>query len=66
MALKSIGIVGCGAIGRALLTAVRSGRLSVRIAGVTSRTEKSARELPVNLQGALRLIYRSAGVNRCF
>ena len=44
MASKSIGIVGCGAIGRALLKAVESGRLSVRIAGVTSRTEKSARE----------------------
>jgi aspartate dehydrogenase len=43
--LKSIGIVGCGAIGRALLTAVDSGKLSVRIAGVTSRTEKSARDL---------------------
>jgi aspartate dehydrogenase len=44
MVLKSIGIVGCGAIGRALLTAVENGKLSVRIAGVTSRTEKSARD----------------------
>jgi aspartate dehydrogenase len=44
MALKSIGIVGCGAIGQALLKAVESGRLSVRTAGVTSRSEKSARE----------------------
>ena len=43
--MKSIGIVGCGAIGRALLTAVENGKLSVLIAGVTSRTEKSAREL---------------------
>lgn len=42
--MKSIGIVGCGAIGRALLTAVESKKLSVRIAGVASRTEKSARE----------------------
>jgi len=42
--MKSIGIVGCGAIGRALLGAVESGKLGVRIAGVTSRTEKSARE----------------------
>jgi aspartate dehydrogenase len=42
MTMKSIGIVGCGAIGRALVTAVQSGKLSVRIAGVTSRTEKSA------------------------
>ena len=45
MALKSIGIVGCGAIGRALLTAIENGKLSVLIAGVTSRTEKSARDL---------------------
>jgi aspartate dehydrogenase len=44
MELKSIGIVGCGAIGRALIGAVEAGTLSVRIAGVTSRTEKSARE----------------------
>jgi aspartate dehydrogenase len=42
--MKTIGIVGCGAIGRALLSAVESGKLSVRIAGVTSRTERSARE----------------------
>jgi aspartate dehydrogenase len=42
--VKSVGIVGCGAIGRALLNAAESGKLSVRIAGVTSRTEKSARE----------------------
>jgi aspartate dehydrogenase len=42
MASKAIGIVGCGAIGRALLKAVESGRLPVRIAGVTSRSEKSA------------------------
>ena len=40
---KSIGIVGCGAIGKALLRAVESGKLAVRVAGVTSRTENSAR-----------------------
>jgi aspartate dehydrogenase len=44
MALKSIGIVGCGTIGRALLKAVEAGKLSVRVAGVTSRTEGRARE----------------------
>ncbi|MDZ4345005.1 MAG: NAD(P)-binding domain-containing protein, partial [Candidatus Binatia bacterium] len=44
MALKSIGIVGCGAIGKALINAVAAGKLAVRVAGVTSRTEKSARE----------------------
>jgi aspartate dehydrogenase len=44
MAIKSIGIVGCGAIGKALVKAVEDGKLAVRVAGVTSRTEKSARE----------------------
>jgi aspartate dehydrogenase len=42
--MKSIGIVGCGAIGKALVHAVETGKLSVRVAGVTSRTEKSARD----------------------
>lgn len=41
--MKSIGIVGCGAIGKALIRAVESRKLSVRVAGVTSRTESSAR-----------------------
>jgi aspartate dehydrogenase len=45
MTIKSIGIVGLGAIGKALLRAVESGRLSVRVAGVTSRTEKNARAI---------------------
>lgn len=44
MTIKSIGIVGCGAIGRALLKAVEAGKLSVRVAGVTSRSETNARE----------------------
>lgn len=43
MAIRTIGIVGCGAIGRALLKAVEAGKLAVGVAGVTSRTEKSAR-----------------------
>jgi aspartate dehydrogenase len=42
--MKSIGIVGCGAICRALIRAVENGRLPVRLVGVTSRTEKNARE----------------------
>ena len=42
--MKSIGIVGCGAIGKALIRAVENGCLAVRVAGVTSRTENSARE----------------------
>ncbi|HVO94956.1 MAG TPA: aspartate dehydrogenase [Terriglobales bacterium] len=40
--MKSIGIVGCGAIGKALVQAVQRGALPVRIAGVTSRTAETA------------------------
>lgn len=42
--MNSIGIVGCGAIGRAILKAAAAGKLTVPVAGVTSRDEKSARE----------------------
>lgn len=42
--MTSIGIVGVGAIGRAILKAAESGKLAVRIAAVTSRDEKTARE----------------------
>ena len=42
--IKTIGIVGCGAIGKALLRAVYDGKLPVRVAGITSRTEQSARQ----------------------
>jgi aspartate dehydrogenase len=48
MAVKSIGIVGCGAIGRALLNAAGARKLSV--AGVTSRSEKNAREFLATLR----------------
>lgn len=41
--MKSIGIVGCGAIGKALIRAVQTGKLPVRVAGVTSRTASNAR-----------------------
>ena len=41
--MKSIGIVGCGAIGRALLRAIDEGTLVAPAAGVTSRTGQSAR-----------------------
>jgi aspartate dehydrogenase len=41
---KSIGIVGCGAICKALLQAVEIGKLTTPVAGVTSRTEANARQ----------------------
>ena len=40
----SIGIVGCGAIGQAMLRAADTGRMTVSVAGVTSRTASTARE----------------------
>jgi predicted dinucleotide-utilizing enzyme len=46
MAIKSIGIVGCGAIGKALVKAVEDGKLAVRVVGATSRTEKRAQLSP--------------------
>ena len=50
MSLKTIGIVGCGAIGRALLNAADAGKLSVTVAGVTSRSETGAREFLATLK----------------
>ncbi|HKI97343.1 MAG TPA: aspartate dehydrogenase [bacterium] len=47
---QSIGIVGCGAIGRAILRAVEEGRLDVPVAGVTSRTEATARAFLATLR----------------
>jgi aspartate dehydrogenase len=40
--VNSIGIVGCGAIGRALLIAAAGGSLRASVAGVTSRTRERA------------------------
>jgi aspartate dehydrogenase len=54
--MKSIGIVGCGAIGRALLNAVYDGRVSMRVAGITSRTESSAREFLSTLKNPPRYL----------
>jgi aspartate dehydrogenase len=48
--VKSIGIVGLGAIGRAILKAAEAGKLSVRVAGVTSRNDKTAREFLATLK----------------
>ena len=47
--VQSIGIVGCGAIGQALVRAVDSGELNVDIAGVTSRNESKAHEFLARL-----------------
>lgn len=41
---QAVGIVGCGAIGRALLRAADAGGLNVELAGVTSRSRDRAEE----------------------
>ena len=41
--MRCFGIVGCGSIGRALLRAADAAALPMAVAGVTSRTEASAR-----------------------
>ncbi len=46
----SIGLVGCGVIGRSLLEAVDEGRLRVRVAGVTSRTVANAHDFLASLR----------------
>ena len=54
--MTSIGIVGMGAIGRAILKAAEAGKLSVRVAAVTSRDEKSAREFLATLKNPPRYL----------
>lgn len=41
--MTTIGIVGCGSIGQALLKALEFGTLTLPISGITSRTEETAR-----------------------
>jgi aspartate dehydrogenase len=48
--VTSIGIVGCGAIGATLLRAADDGRLAAPVAGITSRTESSARSFLATLR----------------
>ena len=55
---QSIGIVGCGAIGKALLQAVDSGKLSVPVSGVSSRNEHRAREFLGSLDSPLPYLDR--------
>lgn len=60
----SIGIVGCGAIGRAILRAVDEGRLAVAVAGVTSRTEAPARAFLGTLRAPPPYLARDALIER--
>jgi aspartate dehydrogenase len=47
---KSIGIVGCGAIGKAILLAVDRGEIDVDVAGVCSRTASTAQAFMDSLE----------------
>jgi aspartate dehydrogenase len=62
--MKSIGIVGCGAIGRALLKAHGAGTLGVDVTGVTSRTEKAARDFLSTLGKPVLYLDRASLVDR--
>lgn len=53
---KRIGIVGCGAIGRAILKVADEGKLNVDVAGVTTRTEASGREFLSSLAHEVPLL----------
>ena len=55
---QSIGIVGCGAIGQALIRAVDSGELNVAVAGVTSRDEDRAHGFLDSLDNPLPYLSR--------
>ena len=48
--MLTIGIVGCGSIGKAILRAADAGQLPVPVCGVTSRTEATAREFLSSLR----------------
>ena len=48
--MTKIGIVGCGAVGQALLKASESGVLTLPISGITSRTKKKLKSFYLPLR----------------
>jgi aspartate dehydrogenase len=62
--MQSIGIVGCGAIAKSILRAVDDGRLKVPVAGVTSRTEATAREFLATLKTSVPYLSRDELIDR--
>ena len=52
--MTKIGIVGCGAVGQALLKASESGVLTLPISGITSRTKEKAQKFRVFLVEGLK------------
>jgi aspartate dehydrogenase len=64
-ATTSAGIVGCGAIGRAILRASAAGTLSTPVAGVTSRTQASALAFLSTLERPPPLLDLPDLIDRC-
>src|SRR5215212_3360457 len=62
--MQSIGIVGCGSIGRALLQAIDAGRLRVPLAGVNSRTEATARAFLASMRKVPPFLDRTELIQR--
>ena len=62
--MKSIGIVGCGAIAQALLHAADEGKLAAKVAGVASRTEETARRFLATLEEPPPLLDRRELISR--
>ena len=61
---QSIGIIGCGAIGQALLRAAESGAMVGTVAGVTSRTESTARAFLSTLRNPPPYLDRDSLIER--
>ena len=64
LSVKFIGIVGCGAIGKTLLKDADAGKLSLEIAGVTSRTETQARKFLSTLRNPPPYLDRGELISR--
>jgi aspartate dehydrogenase len=63
--MNTVGIVGCGSIGRAILRAASQGRLRTPIGGVTSRTLETARDFLATLDRPPPLVDRAALIETC-
>ena len=57
--MKSVGIVGCGAIGRTIARALDEGRPGLRLAAVSSRTESTARDFLSTLKTPVPCLSRA-------
>jgi aspartate dehydrogenase len=63
--MTTVGIVGCGSIGKAILRAADAGRLRRPIGGVASRTEESAQAFMATLDRPPPLLGLTALVEAC-